>query len=192
MAKTKSSSGIKKSIASTKKRSGGSTARGTDQNSSTLPTEADARFIRSNLRPPPVTVRVIHTVTDAFTGRVCATLQRDEVESFFGTRLKPHQILKNAELAVEATAVARRFAHGAEIATQIAEPALVALMEQAALIVRDADELLAAHPELTDDLQDLTNWWTTTFPGGGPKAKVEGTTPAAAAASPVVKAATTG
>lgn len=157
----------KSTIIAVKKRTGrSSAARSGDRNATTLPMESDVRFVRDNPLPGPVKERVVHSIVEGFTPRVCVTLQKPEVSAFYGNRLKPHEITRNAELAVEASAVAARLAHGAEVATQIGEPAHADLLLQASFIVRDAPELIRQHPNLADGLADILNWWSTTFPGG--------------------------
>jgi hypothetical protein len=158
-------------------------------NETTLPTERDATFLQSTPLTPPVTDRLIHSVVDAFTGRVVATLQRAEVIAFFGKRVKVDQIATDAELALEAMGVAQRLSHGAERAHQIAQAPLARLMEQASRIVRDAHELTAEHPGLADGLKSLTDWWSATFPGGGPRSKgdVPSHAPVPAAANAAIR-----
>jgi len=138
-----------------------------------IPLIRDLEFVEREPLPPPVEDRVIHSVPDAFTGRVCATLKEERLAAFYGSRLKPERILRDVEMAHDATAASARFIHGAELAAQIGAPALVRLLDIASLIVRDFDELVAQEPSLADGLADLTDWWAATFPGGGPKSKTE-------------------
>lgn len=189
-----------KAVGAKKKTTGGSkvvaprSLLGSIGNEVTLPTERDIRFLVQTPLTPPVVERLIHSVVDAFPGHVVATLKRPEVGEFFGKRVKSDQIAQDAELALEATAVYQRLAHGAARAQQIAEAPLQRLQEQAARIVRDVEELTAEHPELADGLKSLTDWWSATFPGGGSKAKSEPApaAPAASVGSGAAKVATAG
>lgn len=144
-----------------------SSGRSVDARGRDVPFARDVEFVQKHELPPPTSERLMHAITDAFTGRVCATLQKKELVEFYGSRVKPSAILGDVELAVEATAVSARLAHGADLAAQIGAPALVRLMEVASLIVRDVDALVARHPGLADGLSDLTDWWAATFPGAG-------------------------
>ena len=108
------------------------------------------------------------------------TLGKKELHDFYGSRLKAERVLHDAGLASEALSVSARFKHGADIADQIAATPLIRLMEAASLIARDADELMAQHPDLAEGLSNLLTWWTTTFPGGGPKPKTDEKAPAKA------------
>jgi len=149
-----------------------------------LPRAGDVKFVEDKPRAQPTNERVIHGVIDAFTGRVCATVNRKEVQKFYGDRLDASQVLRDRELAGDALGVAARFTYGADRATQIAAPALVRLLNAASLIVRDVDVLVAKYPDFKDELTDLTDWWNGAFPGGGPKQKSNGTTTPADPKSP--------
>ena len=163
---------------------GRSPARDGDPNLPLTPRVEDVRFVEDHKLPAIINDRVLPTVADAFTGRACATLSKEEVRKFYGVRLKSEQILHDSELCQEGLSVAARFVHGAAMADQITAPALVRLANAASLIMRDIAELQAEYPSLAEGLKDLVDWWTATYPGGGPKAKGDTTSPAAPAKAP--------
>ena len=95
-----------------------------------------------------------------------------------GSRLKPAEILKATEKAIEFEAMAQRMLHGAAIAQRIAAPYEKILLQQGQLIADNAEAYLEENPGHEDELKDFLDWWTGTFPGGGTKAGNGNGTPA--------------
>ncbi|MBS2030826.1 MAG: hypothetical protein JST54_23180 [Deltaproteobacteria bacterium] len=176
MAKKKGVSAVKELLAASRK-SGVPTSHAADDGAGSLPTTHDVSFLEKTALPAPISDRVFHTVPGAFTPRVTKVLRKEDAKAFFGSRLKPEKIVDDVTLATNAESVAARMTHGASIAQQIAAPAELRLVEQLQLIVDNAADFLAQFPQYQDDLEPALTWWTSTFPGGGPRQKpANGTT----------------
>jgi len=166
---------------------------GAEDGEGSLPNTRDVAFLEKTTIPAPTPDRVFHTVFSAFTPRVTKLLHKEDAKAFFGSRLRPEKIVEDVTLSTNAEGVAARMMHGAAIAQQIAAPAEVRLVEQLQLIIDNAADFLAEFPQYQDDLEPALTWWTSTFPGGGPRQKpANGTTPSASSSgtkpAPVVTA----
>jgi len=151
---------------------------GAEDGEGSLPSTRDVAFLEKTTIPAPIPDRVFHSVASAFTPRVTKLLHKEDAKAFFGSRLKPEKIVDDVTLSTNAEGVAARMMHGASIAQQIAAPAEVRLVEQLQLIIDNAADFLAEFPQYQDDLEAALTWWTSTFPGGGPRQKpASGTTP---------------
>lgn len=136
-----------------------------------LPTVQDTKFLENTPLPAAVDDRVFHGIASAYSPRVVKALRKFEVQAFIGSRLEPEKIEDDVALVLQAEGVADRMRHGAEVAQQIAAPPELRLLNQLALVVDAAPDLIARYPKLKDDLEPAIAWWTSTFPGGGPRTK---------------------